>query len=71
MKRITATELASRLSEVLDRFGSEGEEIVIERNHRKVPGWCPGLPALLRLKRWLIFTEHCQRMPLLHGKPAA
>jgi antitoxin (DNA-binding transcriptional repressor) of toxin-antitoxin stability system len=29
MKRITATELARRLSEVLDRLGSEGEEIVL------------------------------------------
>jgi antitoxin (DNA-binding transcriptional repressor) of toxin-antitoxin stability system len=42
MKHITATELARRLSEILDRLASEGDEIVIERNHRQVARLVPG-----------------------------
>ena len=36
MKTISATELARNLRRVLDRVMSEGEEIVIERNHEQI-----------------------------------
>jgi antitoxin (DNA-binding transcriptional repressor) of toxin-antitoxin stability system len=42
MKTITATELARNLSEILDRLAVEGEELVIERNHRQVARLVPG-----------------------------
>ena len=50
MKRITATELARRLSEVLDRLAVEGDEIVIERNHRQVARLIPGPGCLSALE---------------------
>jgi len=50
MKRVTATELACRLSEVLDRLASEGDEIVIERNHRQVARLVPGPGRLTALE---------------------
>ena len=49
MKRITATELARRLSEILDRLAIEGDEIVIERNHRQVARLVPGPGRLTAL----------------------
>jgi antitoxin (DNA-binding transcriptional repressor) of toxin-antitoxin stability system len=42
VKRITATELARRLSEVLDRLIADNDEIVIERNNRQVARLIPG-----------------------------
>ncbi len=36
MKTITATELARNVRRTLDRVALQGEEVVIERNHRKV-----------------------------------
>ncbi|MBE3603317.1 type II toxin-antitoxin system Phd/YefM family antitoxin [bacterium] len=59
MKIITATELARKLSAVLDRMAIEREEIVIERNHRQVarlspaPGRLTALEALADLYRTL------------------
>lgn len=42
MKVITATELARNLSQVLDKLGPKGEEIIVERNHRQVARIVPG-----------------------------
>ncbi len=50
MKTITATELARNLREVLDRLTVEGEEIVIERNHRQVARLVPGPGRLTALE---------------------
>jgi prevent-host-death family protein len=50
VKRITATELARRLSEVLDRLAVEGDEIVIERNNRQVARLIPGPGRLTALE---------------------
>ncbi len=41
MKRITVTELARNLRQVLDRLTTDGEEVVIERNHRQVARLVP------------------------------
>ena len=41
MKTVTATELARNLRTILDRLAIEGEEIVIERNHRQVARLVP------------------------------
>jgi len=59
MKRITATELARNLSQILDRLAADGEEVVIERNHRQVARLVPGpgrqtaLEAMVDLYRTL------------------
>jgi antitoxin (DNA-binding transcriptional repressor) of toxin-antitoxin stability system len=50
MKTITATELARNLSEILDRLAVEGEEIVIERNHRQIARLIPGPGRLTALE---------------------
>ncbi len=50
MKTITATELARKLSAVLDRLAIEREEIVIERNHRQVARLTPGPGRLTALE---------------------
>ena len=42
MRVITATELTRNLREVLDRLVIEGEEVIIERNHRHVARLVPG-----------------------------
>ncbi len=42
MKTITATELARNLRQVLDRLVTEGEEVIIERNHRQIARLVPG-----------------------------
>lgn len=42
MKTITATELARNLRQVLDRLATDGEEIVVERNHREIARIVPG-----------------------------
>ena len=41
MKRITVTELARNLRQVLDRLTTDGEEVVIERNHQQVARLVP------------------------------
>lgn len=59
MKTISATDLARKLSAVLDRLALEREEIVIERNHRQVarlspvPGRLTALEAMADLYRTL------------------
>ncbi len=42
MKKITATELARNLSQVLDRLAVDGEEILIQRNNREIARFIPG-----------------------------
>lgn len=42
MKNVTATELARNLSRILDRLAIDGEEVLIERNHRQVARLVPG-----------------------------
>jgi antitoxin (DNA-binding transcriptional repressor) of toxin-antitoxin stability system len=42
VKTITATELARNLRQVLDHLVNEGEEIVVERNHREIARIVPG-----------------------------
>ncbi len=42
MRTVTATELARNLREVLDRLTLEGQEIIVERNHRQVARILPG-----------------------------
>ena len=59
MKTITVTELARSLSEVLDRMAKDGEEVLIERNHKQVakllpaPGMRTALEAMADLYRTL------------------
>ncbi|GAB4266369.1 MAG: hypothetical protein Kow00122_20960 [Thermoleophilia bacterium] len=43
MRIITAIELARNLRKVLDRLAIEGEEVIVERNHRQVARIIPGL----------------------------
>ncbi len=42
MKTITATNLARNLRRVLDRISVDGQDLVIERNHRQVARLIPG-----------------------------
>lgn len=42
MRMITATELARNLRQVLDNLLANGEEIVVERNHRQIARILPG-----------------------------
>ena len=42
MKTITATEFARNVRRILDHVAAKGEEVIIERNHRKVAKLVPG-----------------------------
>lgn len=59
MERITATELTRNFRQILDNLALNGEEIVIERNHRQVarllpsPGTQTALEAMSDLYRTL------------------
>lgn len=59
MRVITATELARNLREILDQLAVDGEEVIVERNHRQVarlvpgPGYQTALEAMAGLYRTL------------------
>jgi antitoxin (DNA-binding transcriptional repressor) of toxin-antitoxin stability system len=81
MKTITATELARNLRRVLDSVVSEGEEIVIERNHEQIarlvagPGRQNALEAIADLYRTLpdevaaTLGKRCQSIALTSTDP--
>ncbi len=50
MRTISATELARNLSAILDRLTAEGEELVIERNHRALARLVPGPAQMTALE---------------------